>query len=75
MPAVCSARPARRTASTGSRCPAAGEPLGPAVAKAQAQPRAKGEPGEGYYGYHFRLLYGQGPAAHGGAHDYLVQVA
>ena len=56
--------------------PAPGEPespLGPAVAKAQAQLQAKGEPGEGYYGYHFRLLYGQGPAAHGGAHDYLVK--
>jgi hypothetical protein len=48
-------------------------PLGPAVAKAQAQPPAKGEPAEGYYGYHFRLLYGQGPAAHGGAHDYLIK--
>lgn len=48
-------------------------PLGPAVAKAQAQPQAKGEPAEGYYGYHFRLLYGQGPAAHGGAHDYLIK--
>jgi hypothetical protein len=48
-------------------------PLGPAVAKAQAELQAKGEPGEGYYGYHFRLLYGQGPAAHGGAHDYLVK--
>jgi hypothetical protein len=48
-------------------------PLGPAVAKAQAQPQAKGEPAVGYYGYHFRLLYGQGPAAHGGAHDYLIK--
>jgi hypothetical protein len=48
-------------------------PLGPAVAKAQAQPQAKGEPAEGYYGYHFRLLYGQGPTAHGGAHDYLIR--
>ena len=56
--------------------PAPGEPespLGPAVAKAQAELQAKGEPGEGYYGYHFRLLYGQGPTAHGGAHDYLVK--
>jgi hypothetical protein len=46
-------------------------PLGPAVAKAQLQ--AKGKPGEGYYGYHFRLLYGQGPAAHGGGRDYLIK--
>jgi len=43
-------------------------PLGPAVAKAQA---SKGTD-EGHYGYNFRLLYGQGPAAAGGAHDYLV---
>ena len=48
-------------------------PLGPAVAKAQAQMQAKGEPGEGYYGYRFRLLYGQGPAARHGARDYLVK--
>jgi hypothetical protein len=44
-------------------------PLGPLVAKAQ--------PGEiqeyGYYGYRFRLLYSQGPAAPGGAYDYLVK--
>jgi hypothetical protein len=43
-------------------------PLGPAVAKAQA---SKGTD-EGHYGYNFRLLYAQGPAAAGGAHDYLV---
>ena len=28
--------------------------------------------GGGYYGYHFRLLYGQGPDAPGGAYSYLV---
>jgi hypothetical protein len=43
-------------------------PLGPLVAKAQ--------PGSseinGYYGYHYRLLYGQGNAAPGGAYSYLV---
>jgi len=44
-------------------------PLGPLVA--QAQPGAK--EGDGYYGYHYRLLYGQGPAAPGGAYPYLVQ--
>jgi hypothetical protein len=43
-------------------------PLGPAVAKAQA---SKGTD-EGHYGYNFRLLYAQGPAATGGAHGYLV---
>lgn len=43
-------------------------PLGPLVAKAQ--------PGDseahGYYGYHYRLLYGQGASAPGGAYSYLV---
>jgi hypothetical protein len=43
-------------------------PLGPLVAKAQ--------PGDsevsGYYGYHYRLLYGQGASAPGGAYNYLV---
>jgi len=43
-------------------------PLGALVAKAQP---GDGE-GEGYYGYHYRLLYGQGPAAKGGAYSYLV---
>jgi hypothetical protein len=44
-------------------------PLGPLVAKAQTG----GAEGEGYYGYHYRLLYGQGPAAPGGAYSYLVK--
>jgi hypothetical protein len=43
-------------------------PLGPLVAK--AQPGA--QEGDGYFGYHYRLLYGQGPAAKGGAYSYLV---
>jgi len=43
-------------------------PLGPLVAKAQPGDRE----GEGYFGYHYRLLYGQGPAAPGGAYSYLV---
>jgi hypothetical protein len=43
-------------------------PLGSLVAK--AQPGDGG--GNGYYGYHFRLLYRQGPAAVGGAYDYVV---
>ena len=53
---------------------AAGEPqspLGPALAMAQARGQGGTEEG-GYYGYHFRLLYAQGPAAPGGAYDYLV---
>jgi len=43
-------------------------PLGALVAKAQPGDG----PGQGYFGYHFRLLYGQGAAAQGGAYDYLV---
>jgi hypothetical protein len=43
-------------------------PLGPAVAKAQAD----GQSSDGHYGYYFRLLYSQGAAAPGGARDYLV---
>ena len=44
-------------------------PLGPAVARAQVDGNAP----DGHYGYHFRLLYGQGPAAPGGARDYIVK--
>jgi hypothetical protein len=43
-------------------------PLGPAVAKAQAD----GQSPDGHYGYYFRLLYSQGAAAPGGARDYLA---
>lgn len=43
-------------------------PLGPAVARAQID----GDAPDGRFGYHFRLLYAQGPAAPGGARDYLV---
>jgi hypothetical protein len=43
-------------------------PLGPLVAKAQPGDRE----GEGYHGYHYRLLYGQGANASGGAYSYLV---
>lgn len=43
-------------------------PLGKAVAEAQLDGAAPG----GHFGYNFRLLYGQGAAAHGGAHDYLL---
>jgi len=43
-------------------------PLGPAVAKAQADSVTP----DGHYGYYFRLLYGQGAAAPGGARHYLA---
>jgi hypothetical protein len=68
---------ARRLVSTPGRMDGlyweskAGEPqspLGPLLAKAQMGGQANG-----YYGYHFRLLYRQGPAAKGGAHDYVVK--
>jgi Protein of unknown function (DUF2950) len=44
-------------------------PLGPLVAKAQPE---FGEGAQGYFGYNFRMLDGQGPAALGGAHSYRV---
>lgn len=43
-------------------------PLGPLVAKAQPGDRE----GQGYHGYRYRLLYGQGPNAPGGAYSYLL---
>jgi len=43
-------------------------PLGALLAKAQPGERDA----DGYYGYHYRLLYGQGPAAKGGTYSYLV---
>lgn len=43
-------------------------PLGPMVANAQQGAKE----GSGYYGYHYRLLYGQGPDAPGGAYSYLA---
>jgi hypothetical protein len=43
-------------------------PLGPAVAKAQAD----GQSPDGHYGYYFRLLYSQGAAAPGGVRNYVV---
>jgi len=43
-------------------------PLGPLVANAQQGAKE----GSSYYGYHYRLLYGQGPDAKGGAYSYLA---
>jgi len=43
-------------------------PLGPLVAKAQPDDKE----GQGYHGYRYRLLYGQGPNAPGGAYSYLL---
>jgi hypothetical protein len=43
-------------------------PLGPLFVEGAA-PKGKGE---GYHGYHFRILTSQGPSAPGGAYDYIV---
>ena len=43
-------------------------PLGPLFADA-ATPKGGGE---GYHGYHYRILTAQGPSAPGGAYDYVV---
>src|SRR5262249_58422105 len=50
-------------------------PLGPLVAEARAAGYAKPEPGKRmpYHGYLYRLLVSQGPAASGGAYDYVVK--
>jgi hypothetical protein len=40
-------------------------PLGPLLA--QQKPK-----GPGYYGYHYKILTGQGPDAPGGAYDYII---
>lgn len=45
-------------------------PLGDLVAQAQADGANREE---GYFGYHYRILYAQGPSAPGGAYDYLVK--
>ena len=59
--------------------PAAGaddvSPLGPLVAQAQREGYKRGRSGEGqpaYHGYVYRMLYGQGRNAEGGARDYIV---
>jgi DUF2950 family protein len=49
-------------------------PLGPLVAEAAAEGRqlGSGESRVPFHGYHFRILEGQGPAAQGGARNYVV---
>jgi len=50
-------------------------PLGPLVAEARSAGYTKPEPGKRmpYHGYLYRLLLTQGPAAPGGAYDYVVK--
>jgi hypothetical protein len=50
-------------------------PLGPLVVEAQSHGytvNGKTEEPSPYYGYFYRILYGQGPHAAGGAYDYIV---
>lgn len=53
-------------------------PLGPLVVRATAEgyapgaTRAGGDGTSAFHGYRFKLLTKQGPDAHGGAHDYMV---
>ena len=47
-------------------------PLGPKFARARAEGYAGSGKGAPYHGYYFRLLTAQGPAAAGGAYDYLA---
>jgi len=50
-------------------------PFGPLASRAAEEgytPEAAGEP-QAYHGYHYRILTSQGPAAPGGAYDYLVK--
>jgi hypothetical protein len=50
-------------------------PLGPLVAEARAAGYRRPEPGKRmpYHGYLFRMLLAQGPAAPGGAYDFVVK--
>lgn len=48
-------------------------PLGPLFASARAEGYAAKGKGDPYHGYHFRILTAQGPAAAGGAYDYVAQ--
>jgi Protein of unknown function (DUF2950) len=50
-------------------------PLGPLVAQARAEGyrRAEGAGPAPYYGYFYRPLFAQGPAAPGGAYDFVVR--
>ena len=50
-------------------------PLGPAFARARSQGYSKVGSGSGdpFYGYYYRILTAQGPAAAGGAYDYMAK--
>lgn len=48
-------------------------PLGAQFAAARAEGYALGGKGDPFHGYYFRVLTAQGPAAPGGAYDYLAQ--
>jgi hypothetical protein len=46
-------------------------PAGPLVAEAEASGRERGKR-QPFHGYYFRILKSQGPHAHGGARDYVI---
>ena len=65
-----SAAKARPTASTGLPGQGSGDsPAGDFVNQAELEDASKGE---GYFGYRFRILTGQGDRVAGGAYDYLI---
>jgi len=47
-------------------------PLGPFIAKAQAEHQEKGKKPESYHGYYYKILTQQGPNAAEGARNYIV---
>ena len=73
MPSASSARPARKTVSIGRRAPGEEQsPLGELFAAASRQGYRAGEGRSPYHGYYYKILTKQGPAATGGAADYVV---
>jgi hypothetical protein len=47
-------------------------PLGPLVVQARGEGYRRGEKPLPYHGYYYRIITAQGPAAPGGAYDYLA---
>ena len=52
--------------------PGEGVPESPAGAFASDEEIAEGEPGQGYFGYRYRILKGQGDNVVGGDYDYVI---
>ncbi|RZL92198.1 MAG: DUF2950 family protein, partial [Variovorax sp.] len=47
-------------------------PLGPLFAAESAAQKGERKAGEGYHGYHYKILKAQGKDAPGGAYDYVI---